>query len=171
MSERLRCHMFIGIPASGKSTLANELAPLINAEILSTDKIREELYKDETIQGNWNEIESLLHERLKEYIRQNKQVILDATFAMRPWRLTITQNLLFDKEIEWIGWWFKTPLEICLEWNQLRERKVDDPVIKRFEFKLVLLVSKFISSKKSLIRFFLKQSIVFLFQLFSSKIF
>ena len=132
MSERLRCHMFIGIPASGKSTLANELAPLINAEILSTDKIREELYKDETIQGNWNEIESLLHERLKKYIRQNKPVILDATFAMRPWRLTITQNLLFDKEIEWIGWWFKTPLEICLEWNQLRERKVDDPVIKRF---------------------------------------
>ena len=52
MSERLRCHMLIGIPASGKSTLANELAPLINAEILSTDKIREELYKDETIQGN-----------------------------------------------------------------------------------------------------------------------
>ena len=124
--------MFIGIPASGKSTLANELAPLINAEILSTDKIREELYKDETIQGNWNEIESLLHERLKKYIKNNKPVILDATFAMRPWRLTITQNLLFDKDIEWIGWWFKTPLEICLKWNQSRERKVDDPVIKRF---------------------------------------
>ena len=149
MSSKIRCHMFIGIPASGKSTLAQKIAPTINAEILSTDQIREELYGDETVQGSWNKVESILHERLRNHIKNNWTVILDATFAMRPWRLTITQNLLFDKEIEWIGWWFKTPLEICLEWNQLRERKVDDPVIKRFEFKLVLLVSKSISSKKS----------------------
>ena len=128
--------MFIGVPASGKSTLADKLAKLINAEILSTDKIREELYKDETIQGNWNDIEEVLHERLKNYIKKNKPVILDATFALRPWRLTITQNLYFDKDIEWIGWWFKTPLDICLKWNNLRERKVDQEVIKRFSASL-----------------------------------
>ena len=115
--------------------LADKLAKLINAEILSTDKIREELYKDETIQGNWNDIEEVLHERLKNYIKKNKPVILDATFALRPWRLTITQNLYFDKDIEWIGWWFKTPLDICLKWNNLRERKVDQEVIKRFSVK------------------------------------
>ena len=128
--------MFIGVPASGKSTLADKLAKLINAEILSTDKIREELYKDETIQGNWNDIEEVLHERLKNYIKKNKPVILDATFALRPWRLTITQNLYFDKDIEWIGWWFKTPLDICLKWNNSRERKVDQEVIKRFSASL-----------------------------------
>jgi predicted kinase len=32
-----------GLPGVGKSTLAKELAPLINATILSTDKIRKEL--------------------------------------------------------------------------------------------------------------------------------
>ena len=52
MSSKIRCHMFIGIPASGKSTLAQKIAPTINAEILSTDKIREELYGDETVQGS-----------------------------------------------------------------------------------------------------------------------
>ncbi|HEX7257877.1 MAG TPA: AAA family ATPase [Nitrososphaeraceae archaeon] len=32
-----------GYPSVGKTTLANELAPLINAVVLSTDKIRKEL--------------------------------------------------------------------------------------------------------------------------------
>ena len=68
--------MFIGVPASGKSTLAVKLAKLINAEILSTDKIREELYKDETIQGNWNDIEEVLHERLKNYIKNPIKFLL-----------------------------------------------------------------------------------------------
>jgi len=62
--------MFIGTPASGKSTLANQLAPKINAEILSTDQIRNELYKDETNQGNWNDIELVLHDRLKTCIKK-----------------------------------------------------------------------------------------------------
>ena len=136
MSSKIRCHMFIGIPASGKSTLAQKIAPTINAEILSTDKIREELYGDETVQGSWNKIESILHERLRDHIKNNKTVILDATFAMRPWRLSITQNIIFDKEVEWIGWWFNTPIDVCLEWNQLRERKVHNSVIKRFNAAL-----------------------------------
>ncbi len=136
MSSKIRCHMFIGIPASGKSTLAQKIAPNINAEILSTDQIREELYGDETIQGSWNKIESILHERLRDHIKNNKTVILDATFAMRPWRLSITQNINFDKEVEWIGWWFNTPIDICLDWNQSRERKVHNSVIKRLNAAL-----------------------------------
>ena len=55
---------------------------------------------------------------------------------MRPWRLSITQNIIFDKEVEWIGWWFNTPIDVCLEWNQLRERKVHNSVIKRFNAAL-----------------------------------
>jgi predicted kinase len=35
--------LFCGLPGVGKTRLANELAPLINAVVLSTDKIRKEL--------------------------------------------------------------------------------------------------------------------------------
>jgi predicted kinase len=46
--------LICGYPGVGKTTLANELAPLINAVVLSTDKIRKELidtpnYSDEEI--------------------------------------------------------------------------------------------------------------------------
>jgi predicted kinase len=35
--------LFSGLPGVGKTKLANELAPLIKAVVLSTDKIRKEL--------------------------------------------------------------------------------------------------------------------------------
>ena len=35
--------IFCGLPGTGKTTLAKELAPLIDAVVLSTDKIRKQL--------------------------------------------------------------------------------------------------------------------------------
>ena len=49
--------LLIGPPGSGKTTMAVLMAPLLNAELLSTDCIRKELYGDETCQGEWSEIE------------------------------------------------------------------------------------------------------------------
>ena len=40
--------LFCGLPGVGKTSLANELAPLINAIVLSTDKIRKELISKPT---------------------------------------------------------------------------------------------------------------------------
>jgi predicted kinase len=40
--------LFSGLPGVGKTRLANELAPLINAIVLSTDKIRKELISSPT---------------------------------------------------------------------------------------------------------------------------
>ena len=36
----LRCHLLIGPPASGKTTLATVLAALVGGQVLSTDAIR-----------------------------------------------------------------------------------------------------------------------------------
>jgi predicted kinase len=64
----LRCHLLIGPPASGKSTLAAVLAERTGAIVLSTDAIRAELYGDASVQGPWSEIEPLLHQRLRDSV-------------------------------------------------------------------------------------------------------
>ena len=61
----LRCHLLIGPPASGKTTLAGVLAQLTGAVVLSTDVVRGELFGDAAVQGPWRDIEALLHQRLR----------------------------------------------------------------------------------------------------------
>ncbi|WP_322757421.1 AAA family ATPase [Synechococcus sp. CBW1107] len=132
----LRCHLLIGPPASGKTTLARALAPLLSgpgqppAVVLSTDAIRAEVFGDAAVQGPWGDIQQRLHQRLQEAVANGSPVIVDATHARRAWRLAITQALSLPVAVEWIGWWLHTPLPTCLEWNQRRERPVPVPVIQ-----------------------------------------
>jgi predicted kinase len=132
----LRCHLMIGPPASGKTTLARTLAPLLTlpgeppALLLSTDAIRAEVFGDAAVQGPWIDIQQRLQQRLIEAIAAGIPVIIDATHARRPWRLALTQGLLLPAPVEWIGWWLYTPLPTCLEWNRLRERQVPEAVIQ-----------------------------------------
>jgi predicted kinase len=126
----LRCHLLIGPPASGKTTLAGVLAQRTGAVVLSTDVVRQELFGDAAVQGPWRDIEALLHQRIRESVAAGVPVIVDATHARRPWRLAITQALVLPVPVEWIGWWLYTPLATCLQWNQTRRRLVPEPVIR-----------------------------------------
>jgi predicted kinase len=132
MAAALRCHLLIGPPASGKSTIAELLAPLLDAELFSTDRIREELYGDPMIQGHWHEVEERLHAGIQASVAAGRSVLIDATHARRPWRLALTQGLALEQPVEWIGWWLRTPLEVCLEWNQQRARRVPELVVRQF---------------------------------------
>ena len=132
MAAALRCHLLIGPPASGKSTIAELLAPLLDAELFSTDRIREELYGDPMIQGHWHEVEERLHAGIQASVAAGRSVLIDATHARRPWRLALTQGLELQRPVEWIGWWLRTPLEVCLEWNQQRARQVPELVVRQF---------------------------------------
>lgn len=138
----LRCHLLIGPPASGKTTTAAALAPLLAgpdgqpAVVLSTDAIRAEVFGDAAVQGPWPSIQQRLHERLIGAVAAGMPVIVDATHAERPWRLAITQQLVLPRPVEWIGWWHFTPLSTCLRWNEKRERPVPAPVIRRMAASL-----------------------------------
>ncbi|WP_216904158.1 ATP-binding protein [Synechococcus sp. CCY 9618] len=132
----LRCHLLIGPPASGKTTLAHALAPLLTAageapaRVLSTDRIRQEVFGDAAVQGPWTAIEDQLHGCIIKEVAAGRPVIVDATHARRPWRLAITQALSLPAPVEWIGWWLFTPVATCLEWNRRRPRLVPEPVIR-----------------------------------------
>ncbi len=70
-----------GLPGVGKTTIAKNLAPLIDASILSTDKIRKELISNPTYQ---KEERALIYDvmiLLAKYLQQvGRNCILDATF-------------------------------------------------------------------------------------------
>ena len=134
----LRCHLLIGPPGSGKTTLAHQLAPLLQGAdggpglVLSTDVIRAELFGDAGVQGPWDEVRTVLLQRLQTAVTAGRPVIIDATNARRPWRLLYTQQLQLPQPVEWIGWWLTTPLEQCKAWALLRDRPVPESVIEDF---------------------------------------
>jgi predicted kinase len=105
----LRCHLLIGPPASGKTTLARALAPLLSgpgeppALLLSTDALRAEVFGDAAVQGPWVDIQQRLQQRLLEAVAAGIPVIVDATHARRPWRLALTQALVLPRPVAWPG--------------------------------------------------------------------
>jgi predicted kinase len=148
-------HFLIGLPASGKSTLAEQLAKL-GAEytIISTDQIRGELFNDESIQGNWVDIENLALSRIKAADESGKVVIYDATNCKRAYRFDFLEkaNNITGKSLQWMAWQLDTPLEICQRRNQQRQRQVPGEIIDSMNVSLKQfppeMAEGFISVKK-----------------------
>jgi predicted kinase len=130
MPSPLLCHFLIGPPGSGKSTLASQLTKLDpTTQIVSTDRIRRELFGDESIQGDWSLIEQKVLARIWEALSAEQPVIYDATNAKREWRMSLLSQVANEK-VHWIAWYLKTPLEICKLWNKQRNRQVPEKVIE-----------------------------------------
>ncbi len=137
MSAPLICHILIGCPGCGKSTFAAQLNQLYpNAKIISTDLIRAELFGNESIQGNWSIIEEKVIEQIRESIQTGQPIIYDATNAKKEWRVALLKQLTAlsskecKQEVQWIGWYLQTPLEVCKAWNKKRVRQVPELVIE-----------------------------------------
>jgi predicted kinase len=123
------CHFLIGLPASGKSTLARILAKESGGLIVSTDRVRAQLYGDETIQGVWQEIETEVFSQVKGAVDRQQSVIYDATNANRLWRTGFLQQVANFGDLRWIGWYLDLPIEVCKQRNQERDRLVPESVI------------------------------------------
>jgi predicted kinase len=112
----LRCHLLIGPPASGKSSLAAALLPLLTHPDRPTPVL---LSSGEPLQ-----------ERLKLAIASGQPVIVEACHTSRAQRLALIQAMRLPAPVEWIGWWLTTPLATCQRWNAGRgSRALPDQVL------------------------------------------
>ena len=126
------CHFLIGLPASGKSTFASQINQQIpDSVIVSTDTIRDRLFGDATIQGNWNLVENMAIEHIRLAIGYKQVVIYDATNVSLSWRSSFLDKVS-DPNCEWIAWWIKTPVNVCKNWNKYRCRKVPNQAINTY---------------------------------------
>ncbi|MBL1198835.1 MAG: WYL domain-containing protein [Nostoc sp. GBBB01] len=129
-------HFLIGTPGSGKSTFAELISRLGNYEIISTDEIRQQLYGDATIQGEWHKIESTAINAICTALKLGKSVIYDATNCKRCFRMDFLLKVNTKlrqcnlPQLNWIGWYLETSLQTCIQWNQQRQRQVPPNVIE-----------------------------------------
>ena len=128
--NRPRLILLVGIPGSGKTTYAKELAEaLSNAVHLSSDTIRAELYGDESIQGDPSEVFSLMQKRAVEALNEGCSVLYDATNITRKDRSSIIGMCPKFAKIEAHIIW--APIETCIERDSQRDRTVGKEVIDR----------------------------------------
>lgn len=121
--------MLVGLPASGKSTYAKKLKDK-GYNIHSSDAIREELTGDANSQDINGKIFSILHKRIKKDLENSISCVYDAT------NMSMKRRISFLKEIKKYNCHnkcllFVTPVEVCKERNQSRDRKVPDHVFDK----------------------------------------
>ncbi|NJK42189.1 MAG: ATP-binding protein [Acaryochloridaceae cyanobacterium SU_2_1] len=119
----------IGIPGSGKTHFAQQwLAEHQQYIYISPDQIRAQLYGDPIIQGEWKVIQQRVKAEFEDAISQGRPVLYDATNIRRQWRQDFLRA--FKPEgVHWMAWVFPTPVKVCIERNQQRERQVPIDVI------------------------------------------
>lgn len=113
-----------GLPGVGKTSLANELAPLIRAVVLSTDKIRKELIAKPTYRIQERKLIYDIMLLLARYLHDaGINCILDATFNTENSRRELKKslNLISSSQINIVE--CTCPEHITI--SRLRSRKND----------------------------------------------
>jgi predicted kinase len=131
----LRFHMTIGLPASGKSAYAKQLAEKNNLTYLSSDDLRQELWGDVNDQQNPQAIFDELYKRAKKSLVEGKSVVIDATnINDNRRRIAIEEFRRFsskaDIPLSFIAHYMNTNVNICIRRDEKRERKVGKRVIE-----------------------------------------
>ncbi|MBW4651056.1 MAG: AAA family ATPase [Kastovskya adunca ATA6-11-RM4] len=130
--------LLIGVPGSGKSSLAQRLMEeRPGCHLVSTDTIRAQLFGDESIQGAWEIVREHLQQQFRQVVKQaTNGVIYDATNATQAHRqeaIALARAAGFSKIT---GIWLDTPLNTCLERNKERSRTVPETIIRQMHASL-----------------------------------
>ena len=130
----MKAYVLVGAPGSGKSTLAADLADSENAVVISGDAVREELYGDASIQGQWSEIADRIDEIVSESC--GLPVILDGTHYLASYRREALALLRSYGYTEITAVVLNPSLATCLARNFKRKRNVPDYIVKGIHERL-----------------------------------
>ena len=149
--------MLIGLPASGKSTIAEEYTS--NGYIChSSDTIREELFDNVNHQADNQLIFETLHKRVREDLLAGEDVVYDATNLSMKRRRGFIRQWLNGLECAKTVVIVATPFNECVQRDHNRERtvgvKVLDRMYKSFNFPLLQEGFDFIEIKYAHINHF-----------------
>jgi predicted kinase len=132
---------FVGIPASGKSTLAKEYEEKGYA-VLSSDPVREQMERDlksgKLIMPNNTNLNAMVFDAIKtkavELLTGGRSVVFDATNLGRKRRMNF-KRALYKIECEKICMLFITPPQVCIDRNA--KRKGDAKVPEESMYKML----------------------------------
>lgn len=126
-----------GLSASGKSSIAKELAVKYDAHIVSSDSIREEICEDVADQSKNEEVFKIFHKRIREYLNRGQNVIADATNITMKSRRALIENVR-KLDVEKICYIIPKQFKDCIRDNKNREHPVPEEVIaaQRSKFQI-----------------------------------
>lgn len=124
-----RLLLLVGIPGSGKTTLAEKLIEK-GYHCLNADSIRRELYGDAAAQGDPEQVFAIFFKQLEEALKAEKAIVIDNTNANPKQRKPILDMAKANGYDDIQIWLMDVPLEVCLKRNQGRDRVVSDDIVR-----------------------------------------
>ncbi|WP_315906532.1 AAA family ATPase [Priestia koreensis] len=121
--------MMVGLPASGKSTLARQLSMQENGVILSSDELREELFGDVNDQSQNVRVFEEMNKRANTHLLLGDTVIYDATNLTRKKRVHLINHVI--KANEKVAYYINNHLTHIQYQDEHRTRKVGSSVIDK----------------------------------------
>lgn len=128
--NELRFIMMVGLPGSGKSTIALDMMKDRSDIIyISSDELREKMTGDVNNQEKNVDVFAKMLEMTKESLQRGFHVIYDATNIGRKKRKALLTQI--PKHVEKIALYVATDYKVVIEQNRKRERVVPKDVINR----------------------------------------
>lgn len=124
--------MMIGLPGSGKSTIANRNEG--QSLVLSTDEIHGELFGDENIQRSPDKVFETVKRRIVGALNGDcDTVVMDATNLRKKNRIPFIAGIRarVKADIEVVAHWVAVPYAECLKRDGARKRQVGADAIRK----------------------------------------
>lgn len=126
-------HIMIGIPASGKSTMASKM----NGIVVSLDFFRGKINGNVGDMSNHDRVVFEFNQEMIKILDSGENIVIDDT-NVRPRDRESLCRLLSAKGYRIVGHWLDCPLEKALKNQDLRVRKVPVEVIRRMRDTLAM---------------------------------